>query len=405
VDPLPGGTNDLPTGTVSNPIMAQPLYVAGITASNLPANIKCSPCDMVVTPTLNGTVFAYIADQTAGASAPGSLLWSRQGTGGPSGTNALWADDCQGAAPGPVPGQTTLPFEGTLSTPVIDASGSTPLVFVTSLCQSSITKPTWFLHEINLTNGQDIAKTNIGSDIRGFNCLSCSGFTDGNQHQRSAVLLAKNGGNALVYILFGTGTYENSISYPYSGFVVAYMESQTSITKAFAYTDEPPPCPSGGGINNGQCTPGNSGTPPCDCYVQNQPALTQNAPNWGGHGDGCWQSDNGAAATTASGVTGSDSVSDNAVHLFFACGNGGFQAFNGTTPSASNNNGETMMDFRLEASQYDMTPFQTFTPYGPPNYINDTPKPPPVWLPSRPRPATATAAEGIAQPVPPSCRP
>jgi hypothetical protein len=90
---------------------------------------------------------------------------------------------------------------------------------------------------------------------------------------------------------------------------------------------------------------------------------TQNAPNWGGHGGGCWQSGNGPAAVQKGAI-------DSDVHVFLGCGNGGFQNFNSSNaspPSASNNNGETLMDFRLTTGGFDSTPFQTFTPNSPAN--------------------------------------
>jgi hypothetical protein len=102
----------LPTGATSNPIMAQPLYVKGISIGGTPYN-------MVIAATVNSTLFAW----TEG----GTLLWSRQGTGGAAGTNALYFDDC-GTNSAPVTRYDTLQFEGVLSTPVIDAaSRNTPI--------------------------------------------------------------------------------------------------------------------------------------------------------------------------------------------------------------------------------------------------------------------------------------
>jgi len=116
-----------------------------------------------------------------------------------------------------------------------------------------------------------------------------------------------------------------------------------------------------GTTNNGQCTTGNSGTPPCDCYQYstNSPPY-HNAPNWGGQGGGCWMSGHGPAATTIGAVN-----SDGNVHIFLGCGNGGFQEFNGTTPDARNSYGQSVMDFRVTSSAYDTLPFQSFTPNTP----------------------------------------
>jgi hypothetical protein len=113
----------LPHGATSNPIMAQPLYVKGITTTLG----SCTGCNMVIAVTLNGTVFAWIADGTGA----GNLLWSRQGTpssGQGNAGNALWYDDCGGTGSAPAQRVSTLQFQGIVSTPVIDASGSAPNV-------------------------------------------------------------------------------------------------------------------------------------------------------------------------------------------------------------------------------------------------------------------------------------
>ena len=99
-------STQLPSGATSNPIMAQPLYVKGISIGGTAYNV-------VIAATGNSTLFAW----TEG----GTLLWSRQGTGGTHGTNALYSDDC-GNLSTPVPRFDVLQFEGVLSTPVIDAS-------------------------------------------------------------------------------------------------------------------------------------------------------------------------------------------------------------------------------------------------------------------------------------------
>jgi hypothetical protein len=117
--PLVVDNGDLPSGAPSNPIYAQPLYVAGVVTSLS----NCSPsCNMLLVATLNGTVFAFNATT-------GATVWSRQGKGtnSPSGNDALWYDDCgMAGSMGPGPGATALPFVGTISTPVIDYSLSTP---------------------------------------------------------------------------------------------------------------------------------------------------------------------------------------------------------------------------------------------------------------------------------------
>jgi hypothetical protein len=363
--------------------MAQPLYIAGITTTLG----TCSGCNMLVAVTLNGTVFAWVADGTGA----GNLLWSRQGTpsSGPGNAgNALWYDDC-GTSGTPAQRSQTMQFQGIVSTPVIDASGSTPVMFLASYCTNTSNNPAWWFHEINLQNGHDVAATNIGSDVRGLGCSGCSGFTDAWEQQRAALLEVKNSNNSstpnLIYILFGTGVQENVYSKPYAGWLVAYTVGSGGPSPVFAYSNQPTSCGTGGGLtnslaSNGQCS-GNSGSPSCDCYVNltcpvtgdtcnnstgyctvstGTACINLGAPNWGGHGGGCWMSGNGAAATALDAIN-----SDHSVHVFFGCGNGGFQEFNGSTPDASNNNGETVMDFRLTSSSYSTSPFQTFTPNSP----------------------------------------
>jgi hypothetical protein len=273
-------------------------------------------------------------------------------------------------------------------------------MFVTSYCENSGNFPEWWMHEIDLTTGLDaVTAHHIGGPSGDFTSM-----TEGWQQQRSALLQITNSYNTttpnLIYALFGTGVQENIVSQDYTGWVTMYTSTSGGLVAQHAYSDEPggtsgsSGC-SGGGLTlgppalyNGQCTTnsGNTGTPGCDCLVYVQcpksgyscdystgycvPPYTstqctaspyQFAPNWGGHGGGCWMSGNGPAATVANAIG-----SDQSVHVFFGCGNGGFEAFNGTTPSASNDNGQTIMDFKMTATAFNETKaFQTFTPYSP----------------------------------------
>lgn len=189
-----------------------------------------------------------------------------------------------------------------------------------------------------------------------------------------ALLQVKNPSNTtnpnLIYITFGTGVGEADFDKLYAGWVVAYTATSTGFTKAVGYSNEPTSCGSGGGFlggtANGQCNINpNSGTPACDCYAG---SVWGNAPNWGGHGGGCWMSGNGPAASAIGEVLNSGGTSDGAAHVFFACGNGGFQELNGSTPNAGNNYGSSVLDFRLTSSGLDNEtsgPFQSFTPNRP----------------------------------------
>jgi hypothetical protein len=354
--------------------MAEPLYVKGITVSS-PQQGSCSPCNMIIAVTLNGTVFAWVAD----GSSAGNKLWSRQGTGSNThGGNALWYDDCTGLTSGPVRRYDTLPFEGILSTPVIDASGTTPVMFLTSWCTTTTNDANaghrqWWLHEIDLTTGLDVMVGSTAQKKRMH--TDFPGFFDGYQNQRAALLEVRNSSASpydhLIYLTFGTGVSESNFDQDYEGWLAAYTtDSSYNLTKVFAYSNQPSPCgTNGGGLNSGGATNGtctsNSGSPPCDCYVNRAyPSIlpTTNAPNWSGHGGGCWMSGNGPAATAANALN-----SDAAVHVFLGCGNGGFQN-SGLGGVASDNFGQSLMDFRLKHSGYDSDstgPFQTFTPYSP----------------------------------------
>jgi len=86
----------------------------------------------------------------------------------------------------PRPSTDTLPFVGILSTPVIDVSGSTPVMFLTDWCEGSAGDH-WNLHEINLQTGADATTPHwIGSDF------GSAGFQDSNQKQRAALLEVPN---------------------------------------------------------------------------------------------------------------------------------------------------------------------------------------------------------------------
>jgi hypothetical protein len=378
-------STQLPPLATSNPIMAQPLYVKGITISDTTYN-------MVIAATVNSTLFAWTES--------GTLLWSRQGIGGAYGTNALYSDDC-GSLGTPVPRFDVLQFEGVLSTPVIDASESQyskPVMFVTSYCETGGDVLEWWIHEIDLTTGLDaVSPHHIGGtgDFASIN--------ESRQQQRSALLEITNSYNTttpnLIYALFGTGVQENIVSEDYTGWVAMYTSTSSGLVAQHAYSDEPggnsgsSGCAGGGmtmgspSLYNGQCTTnsGNTGSPGCDCLVYAQCPVAgdscnystgyctthtlqactaspyQFAPNWGGHGGGCWMSGNGPAVTVANAIGGDDSV-----HVFFGCGNGGFEAFNGATPDSHNDNGQSIMDFRMTSSGFNQgMAFQTFTPYSP----------------------------------------
>jgi hypothetical protein len=372
--------DNLPSGYLSNPVYAQPLYISGITVSS-PANTSnCNPsCNLAIGVTLNTTIFAWNATT-------GNVVWSREG--GPAGTTsgtsgkALYYTDC-GTTGSPVtmPAPHALPYLGILSTPVIDSSLSPPTMFLASYCKVPGTPPTdnWYLHGIDLTTGQDIVTSggnpvgiqipdcpasygpntggwptgSNGADGLSPNTTCTSGdngavrFFPANQNQRPALLEV----GSLIYLSFGVhdaeGVYPasypiSSSSYAYHGWMMAYnraISSSSQPTIAFATTAQ-------GNSDGGQ----NSSSPNCDINTLTGTGEYQNQPNWCGHGGGIWMSGHGPAASNGT-------LADGYYHIFLGAGNGGYQ-------QSGQNWGQSIIDFRESSSVTNTSPFQSFTPYG-----------------------------------------
>jgi hypothetical protein len=396
-------TNDLPQYLnnkqdvgASNPVVAEPLHVSDIT---VPGNSNCNPCDMVIAVTLNGTVFAWIANGPN----VGTQLWSRQGSGQTQGQNSLPVDDCGNGMAGrtirPVDWgmSNSLPFAGIVGTPVIDLSPSgsttpsaTPVMFVTSWCQDN-SAPTpvrqWWLHELNLTTGADyVTPYNIVGETSPSNPLIyANGWLnaddiDSNGHipfiakyqmQRPALLEVKDPNvgsspNHLIYIGLGTGTYEKSAGNKgYHGWVLAFTTDQNGNISPVstsngpnAFVTTPLGC---GTIQTGQnCdgyyNPSSYGKPACNCLT---PTGYQTTVNFGGHGAGIWSA-RALAATTW------NALGDGSAHIFANTGNGGFQnqvAATGQEP----NLGDSLVDFEWPGgTPASMQPAQAIAPYGGP---------------------------------------
>lgn len=374
-------TTVIPSGYTSNPIYGQPLYVPGI---SLLGNSACgtSPtytCNMIVAGTLSGSVWAWNADT-------GSMLWKRVGKSGSKGTNHLWADDCGatgGVSISSVGGTGSVPFAGIVSTPAIDTNGSTPVMYVTSLCQNASAQPQWWLHKINLTTGSDISTIQFGATVGGTTGADdySSGsiaFPAGEVLQRSALLEVRNSyatPGVLVYVAFGSANNEApappgqpSVPYKYHGWLFAdYTDGSGVLAQDVEFNSSGLGCgtPSSGYYTS-QC-PGNSAGPSCDCQIELLPGSTTNyfqgAPNWGGHGSGIWMYSRGPASNTLG--SGSSQVA----HVYATTGNGGFQTYTGSAPySQPFNLGSSILDFTMSASGIDghggSSPAQTFTPYG-----------------------------------------
>ena len=345
---------DLPLNASSNPVSAQPLYVSQV------PNVGSPPAthNLLIVATLNGTAFAFDADNNICNSVSNtSTCWSRQGTGGAAGTNALWMDDCLvTSGPPTIPGA-NLPFAGVVSTPVIDVGLTTQSIFLTSLCVTSSNSPQWWVHRLNLETGADVTANHKGVQITspqsaptgsdGADSLAGTTiqFVPNFQNQRPALLEVPNpsgAGSSIIYIAFGTLSHEDSPAATYHGWVFGY---DTSLNQQFAFVTTAAGCGTGGGIS--QCSGAGTGTPPCDCKVESGFGA---APNWGGHGGGIWMSTRGFA---------SSNLADGNAHVFFGVSNGGFQDYQAGSP---NNFGTSILDMRLTASGPDATPFQSFTP-------------------------------------------
>jgi hypothetical protein len=353
VDPGPGGA--------TNVIQAQPLYVSQISAT--PALNNCpNPCDMLVVPTLGGSVWAFNADT-------GATIWNDCQVSGCTGS-ALWAEDC-GTLPGEGPsllangGTGGLPFAGIASTPVIDTAVSPPVIYLTNLCETAPSTGTqqWWIHQLNLYTGADqvphqqITGSTGGSDAADNLTGSTIPFYAWETLQRAALLQVEVPGanpNNLVYVPFGFGGGGEKAA-AYHGWVFGY---DSSLTQQFAFATttkgwgggsntDSPACTANCTCSGGTCTPGSG------CIASGYIF----APNWCGHAGGIWMSGRGPAANTVSGTS----------HAYFGVGNGGFQQRNstGTLLSTINNWGNSVLDFTLSTSggSY-QTPSEYFTPYG-----------------------------------------
>jgi len=162
VDPVPGGA--------PNAVYAQPLWAknvsTGLTARN--------PCDMLVVAALGGGLYAFNAGDTttSGGTYAGNVIWSRntQTLGGANTTNYFCYDDC-GSAGSVSYAPNISPYPaGLLATPVVDRTVGPPALYVTSACAATSGQATtqqWFIHKINLLNGNDIVTSQSQRQIAG----------------------------------------------------------------------------------------------------------------------------------------------------------------------------------------------------------------------------------------------
>jgi hypothetical protein len=378
-------------GGVANGSLAQPLYVPGISLAS-PADVAhCNDqgtgkCNMLVSVTLSGSIYAWNADA-------GVALWSD--CSGTHCTNSPpWVNDC--GATGSISthyGLGGLPFGGLFSTPVIDTSGAKPVMYATSLCQTAAGgqgATQWWLHEIDLTTGLDVCAggTWTGGVCSGTELHSqiiyppTTGggvvpFQAWQELQRMALLEVPNPGTGglsnMIYMAFASG--QGEMDSPYHGWVFGYNGTPTALTQEFAFNtsassnnlnlpacskncflcsvtgpESPTPCNS-----SPSCVPGSN--PPCCCSTTCVQSGYGASPNWCGQGGGSWMSGEGGAANSLNGVS----------HAYFGTGNGPFQQFQSdgiTSVSTMGNTGQSILDFTFSGSGFTNGPSEYFTPYG-----------------------------------------
>ena len=329
----------------SNPIYAQPLYVAGITLnSKAPAQSleNCSNltvagkpgCNMLLVGTLYDSLWAFNAD-TGQTIFSRTGMWSDCGTGG-------------GVAVHGTGGLGSLNFGGIVATPVVDVTLSPPAMFLTDLCVDSQSRPHWFLHEVDITNQlQDVPGSGSPVEIAGSSGTYT--FSAGNDLQRLGLLEVQNPGGTpanVIYIGFGSavpeaGNTTTGKSYPYHGWLFGYSTTgpNNQLVQDFVYNST--------GATDSSSTSCNTNAPLCGSKCK--AGQYENQPNWCGHGGGIWMSGRGPAASSINGVS----------RAFVGIGNGGFQ-------SGAANAGESIVGFTSSTTGVNGTPSDSFTPQGGP---------------------------------------
>ena len=200
---VPGSFGLVFTLSVNDNIMAQPLYVPGVTINGTTHNV-------VYVATMSDTLYAFDAD------AGGAPLWT---------TNLATYENAT-----PVPlgqfaygGNTNIVGNlGILSTPVINPSTSTLYAVACTVENGTMV---YRLHAVNITTGTPL--TGSGVVIAG--TYKTITFDARNEWQRSSLVLV--GSN----VVFGFGALEaESTGHLYSGWVMAYNTSTLVQTGIFA---------------------------------------------------------------------------------------------------------------------------------------------------------------------------
>ncbi len=289
-------STDKPSLTTYNPVMAQPLYLTGVTISGTTYNV-------LLVSTLNDSVYAFDADH-------GTILWKRAG-------NTALYNNCVGTAPqvftniqtNGKPGVLTLPYYGIVSTPVVDTAPTTPVIYVVSACAASPSALTysWYLNAIDVTTGLD-KTTAVAIGPTTF-------FSSSTQLQRPSLLLTHvNDGTHIdtyVYAGFGTGVYERAGgTYTYHGAVFGFTVTYSPFSIVTLTTGGTAgPFTTSSSALTTSILPPNAAPPTCTQTMNGPPCLYGD--NWIGNGGGIWQSGKGLAA-------------DSSANVYFSSGNGPF---------------------------------------------------------------------------------
>ena len=201
---VPGSFGLVFTLSVNDNVMAQPLYMPGVTINGTVHNV-------VYVATMSDTLYAFDAD------VGGAPLWQ---TNLATFENATPVPMAQFAYSGS--GNITGNL-GILSTPVIDPS--TPPTLYAVACTLENGTLVYRLHAVDITTGTPRA----GSGVVISGSYKSMTFDARNQWQRMSLVLAGNN------VVFGFGALElESTANLYSGWVMAYDKSALAQTGAFA---------------------------------------------------------------------------------------------------------------------------------------------------------------------------
>ncbi len=386
-------TADVASGFAANPTMAQPLYVNNVTISG-------TAYEILIAANLNGSIYAFNV-------ANGNALWKRT----PSSTGNLWplygncSPNGNGSPQAFVPdtvnniGVFTLPYYGIVSSPVIDLSQTTPVLYTVSACIPDNTsanrdKISWYLNAIDVTTGLDLISSSnhpSGTSAKGgFVIAGTNGeaFNGGFHMQRPSLLFTNPSSlNYYLYASFGTGVFEIDSNNRYHGWTfgykIAYGSSPFSATPTLLGPSGGAPFSSSSSKSITSVFPATANDsipssplanpakyPSCNIASSGNTYLASN----------CFHGDNwvgtGASAGTSGGIwmSGKGPASDSSGNVYFTAGNGPFDCTGSTSctdPTQVLNWGESAIQLPPGSNTSPMAPSDFYTPWTN-NYSNDS---------------------------------